>query len=99
MEKTKSDYKLHVFVCTNTKKKGDGCGPLGADELRAKLKDWAKENPDWRKKIRINSAGCLDRCSEGIAVVMYPHEEWFVEVRKRDFEALQAEITRLMNEP
>ena len=98
MEDSPSEYKVHVFVCTNDKKSSNCCGLLGAEDLRKALKDWSKEKPEWRKKIRINNAGCLDRCSEGIAVAIYPQNKWFVNARTKDLDTLKAEITRLMEE-
>ena len=29
------------------------------------------------KRIRINNAGCLDRCEQGPAVVIYPEGIWY----------------------
>lgn len=70
----------------------------GAEELRTKLKDWAKENPDWRKRVRINASGCLDRCSEGVAIAIYPQKRWLVSVSTADLEQVKAYITELMDE-
>ena len=98
MKETKSDYVTHVFVCTNTKKNGTGCAPLGADQLRASLKDWTREKPEWRGKIRVNSSGCLDRCTEGVACAIYPQNKWFVEARNENLDELKQVITDLMNE-
>ena len=94
MEESKSQYKAHVFVCTNEKK----CGAKGGEEIRRELKEWAKENPDWKKKIRINNSGCLDRCSEACAVAIYPQNEWLTEVDRKDLSGLKAKITQLMND-
>ncbi len=89
--------RVHVFVCTN-EKKGSCCGPRGADELRKDLKDWTKEHPEWKKRIRINNSGCLDRCSEGVAVAIYPQNEWFVCAEPKDAKELKERITDLMDE-
>ncbi len=96
MEKTKNDIAVHVFVCTNEKKNKECCAPKGGEELRKELKDWAKEQPGWGKRIRVNASGCLDRCTEGIAVAIYPQDKWFVEVSPQDSDELKAEITKLM---
>jgi (2Fe-2S) ferredoxin len=88
------NYKSHVFVCTNDKK----CGPRGAEKLRKELKDWAKENPDWKKRIRINSAGCLDRCTEPVAIVIYPQNKWITNVDLDDMDAIKREIEKIMAE-
>jgi predicted metal-binding protein len=96
MEPTKSDFKCHVFVCTNQKKNGECCAPRGGEDLRRALKEWTREHPEWKGRIRINASGCLDRCTEGIAVAIYPQNEWFIKARPGDFEALKKEITALM---
>lgn len=92
MEKTKSNYDVHVFVCTNDKK----CGPCGSHELQKELKAWAKEKPEWKGRIRINKSGCLDRCDEPIAVAIYPQNEWIVEADLKDTDEMKKTITRLM---
>jgi (2Fe-2S) ferredoxin len=38
------------------------------------------------EKIRINSAGCLGRCSEGPVLVVYPEETWYTYVDIEDIE-------------
>jgi len=30
-----------------------------------------------RGKVRINQAGCLDRCSQGPTIVVYPEGVWY----------------------
>jgi predicted metal-binding protein len=100
MQKQDSDYKVHVFVCTNQKKPGqDCCAPLGAEDLRRQLKDWTRTKPQWAGRIRINSSGCLDHCSEGIAITVYPQQKTFTGVRGSDLESLKSEIEKLMATP
>ncbi len=67
-------YEAHLFICTNVKANGECCGPLGAADLRSQLKFVAKQR--WGDRVRINMSGCLDRCSEGIAAVLYPQGIW-----------------------
>lgn len=35
-------------------------------------------------KIRINKAGCLDQCSKGVSIVVYPEGVWYGHVTKED---------------
>ena len=101
MQDTKGDYKTHVFVCTHKRDGKESCSQRGAEELRKELKDWTKENPDWRKKIRINNSGCLDRCKEGIAIALYPQNRWLLDVDgedTKDIEKVKAAITEIMNQ-
>lgn len=80
-----SDYKAHVFICTQTKEKGDFCAAKGAVDLRARLKALSKKDkPHWEELVRVNSAGCLGKCSEGIACVIYPKGEWMTSLNGSD---------------
>ena len=38
--------------------------------------------------VRINSAGCLDRCSEGPVLVIYPQEVWYNYVDQKDIDEI-----------
>jgi (2Fe-2S) ferredoxin len=74
-------YDRHVFVCENLRENGrECCAHKNSVELRGLLKRRAKEilreaRPGLR--VRINAAGCLDRCEEGPTVVVYPEGHWF----------------------
>jgi predicted metal-binding protein len=83
-------FTLHVFVCTNTRESKESCGQKGAERLRGELKDWAKR--EFGRAVRINTAGCLDRCNRGIAVAAYPKNEWALDVRADDLSAIQSTI-------
>lgn len=96
MKTTKGDYKVHVFVCTNEKKGSACCAAKGADDLHKELKSWAKENPDWKKRIRINRSGCLDQCSEAVAIAIYPQNEWFLKVSSKNLDEVMERIEELM---
>ena len=38
--------------------------------------------------VRINTAGCLDRCELGPVVVVYPRETWYTYVDEEDLEEI-----------
>ena len=38
--------------------------------------------------VRINTAGCLDRCSEGPVIVVYPEEVWYTYVDQEDLDEI-----------
>lgn len=42
-------------------------------------------------KIRVNTAGCLDRCSEGPVLVIYPEGTWYTYVDKDDIDEIIGE--------
>lgn len=72
-------YKHHVFFCTNQRDDGRKCcEQAGASELRAyakaKIKSMGLSGKD---QMRINTAGCLDRCGLGPVMVVYPDETWY----------------------
>ena len=47
------------------------------------------------KKVRINSAGCLDRCELGPSVVIYPEGVWYSCATKEDIdEVLQTHLVQ-----
>jgi (2Fe-2S) ferredoxin len=39
-------------------------------------------------KVRINSAGCLDRCEEGPVMVIYPEAVWYTYVDQEDIDEI-----------
>ena len=39
-------------------------------------------------RVRINRAGCLDRCEEGPVIVVYPEEVWYTYVDKDDIDEI-----------
>ncbi|MBC7906638.1 MAG: (2Fe-2S) ferredoxin domain-containing protein [Rhodospirillaceae bacterium] len=71
-------YRIHVFVCTNRRPDAHtrgSCAARGSEPLRDYLKARAKELG--MKDIRVNSAGCLDRCELGPVMVIYPEGIWY----------------------
>lgn len=71
-------YRLHAFLCTNRRPDGHprgSCAASGAEHLRDYLKARAKELG--LGGVRINSAGCLDRCELGPVMVIYPEGVWY----------------------
>jgi (2Fe-2S) ferredoxin len=96
MKKISSNLKTHVFVCTNDKAGAECCERAGGAKVRKELKNWVSEHPEWHKRIRINQSGCLDHCDQGVAVVIYPQNETYVNVASDDLENLKKKITELM---
>ena len=41
-----------------------------------------------KNNIRINTAGCLDRCGEGPVMVIYPEETWYTYVDELDIDEI-----------
>lgn len=85
-----SHFDKHVFFCTNKRANGDACcANHGADDLRAYAKDRVKAlGLAGQGKVRINSAGCLDRCDQGPVMVVYPEAVWYTFVDKEDIDEI-----------
>ena len=86
-----SYYRHHVFFCTNLREDADrqSCEQCGADAIRDYAKQRIKElNLSGQGKVRINKAGCLDRCEEGPVVVVYPEEVWYTYVDEEDIDEI-----------
>lgn len=45
-------------------------------------------NLNGKGKIRVNSAGCMDRCDEGPVLVVYPDGVWYTYVDKHDIDEI-----------
>jgi (2Fe-2S) ferredoxin len=86
-------YAHHVFFCCNQRKNGEACcEDHGASELRAYAKDKVKAlKLSGEGKVRINQAGCLDRCELGPVMVVYPDETWYTYVDKADIDEIVEE--------
>ena len=39
-------------------------------------------------KVRINTAGCLDRCELGPVLVVYPEETWYSYLDREDIDEI-----------
>lgn len=80
-------FKKHVFVCENVRAEGErpSCGPQGSPQVLAYMKKRLQELGK-KDKIRIQRAGCLDRCELGPVQVCYPEGIWFSLKTKEDAE-------------
>jgi len=85
-----SYYQRHVFFCTNVREDGAPCcSDHGGQEMRDYAKGRIKAlDLNGPGKIRINSAGCLDRCAEGPVIVVYPEGVWYTYVDKADIDEI-----------
>ena len=83
-----SYYRHHVFFCCNQRDDGRPCcNAKGASGLRDYAKRRVKEL-DLAGGVRINQAGCLDRCDEGPCVVVYPEAVWYTYVDRADIDEI-----------
>jgi (2Fe-2S) ferredoxin len=71
-------YRIHAFVCTNRRPAEHprrSCGHHGGIDLHAYLK--ARVGELGLGEVRINTAGCFDRCESGPLMVIYPEGVWY----------------------
>ncbi len=91
MNKEKTGFQAHVFICTNKPDNPNKCGSKGSEDLKAELKERCKK--EFGKRVRVSSSGCLGYCEHGIATVIYPQNDWYLELSKKDgdqvFEAVK----------
>ncbi|MBD3610373.1 MAG: NAD(P)H-dependent oxidoreductase subunit E [Gammaproteobacteria bacterium] len=85
-----SFYKYHVFFCTNQREAGEGCCEnFNAAEIRGYAKQRVKELGDQVSgNVRINTAGCLNRCDQGPVMVVYPEATWYTYVDREDVDEI-----------
>jgi (2Fe-2S) ferredoxin len=79
-------YEKHIFICTN-KRDSDNpkgcCHSKGSEKIRETFKKELAER-GLKGRMRANAAGCLDQCSRGPTVVVYPEQVWYTVPTKQD---------------
>ena len=83
-------YERHVFFCLNDRENGEqSCAHDGAkagfDHCKSRVKKMGLAGPG---KVRVNKAGCLDRCAGGPVAVVYPDETWYTFVDSADIDEI-----------
>ncbi|MDD0840429.1 (2Fe-2S) ferredoxin domain-containing protein [Curvibacter sp. HBC61] len=87
-----SYYQRHVFFCLNERSNGeDSCAHHRAQEgferCKAQVKAAGLAGPG---QVRVNKAGCLDRCAGGPVAVVYPEAVWYTYVDASDIDEIVA---------
>ena len=85
-----SYYQRHVFFCLNQRENGEAsCGDHGAqaafDHCKARVKKEGLAGPG---QVRVNKAGCLDRCAGGPILVVYPEAVWYTYIDTDDIDEI-----------
>jgi (2Fe-2S) ferredoxin len=83
-------YKHHLFFCTNRRDDGRPCC---ADHDAQSMRDYAKSRVkqldlSGKGQVRVNNAGCLDRCEQGPVIVIYPEGTWYTYVDTDDIDEI-----------
>jgi (2Fe-2S) ferredoxin len=85
-----SYYQRHIFFCLNQRDNGEAaCADHGAqaafDHCKKKVKALGLNGPG---QVRVNKAGCLDRCAGGPVAVVYPEATWYTFVDPADIDEI-----------
>lgn len=85
-----SFFSHHVFFCLNERADGrECCAAQSATHLqeyaKAKIKSLGLSGEG---RVRINKAGCLDRCEHGPVAVVYPEGIWYTLVDEHDVDEI-----------
>lgn len=83
-------YQQHIFFCLNQRNNGEAsCADQGAqagfDRCKQQIKKAGLSGPG---KVRVNKAGCLDRCAAGPVAVVYPQGVWYSYVDGQDIDEI-----------
>lgn len=83
-------YRYHVFFCLNRRDDGAACCcDHGAEEMFDYAKSCIKKlRLNGPGKVRVNRAGCMDRCNEGPSLVVYPDAVWYTFVDREDIDEI-----------
>ena len=86
----KSYYERHVFFCLNERKEGEACcaryqAQQAFDHCKARVKAAGLAGPGY---VRVNKAGCMDRCAAGPVLVVYPEAVWYTYLDTADIDEI-----------
>jgi (2Fe-2S) ferredoxin len=89
-------YEAHVFCCTNRRPAGHPrgcCAERNGEALRDHMKSRARDLG--LRNVRVNNAGCLDRCELGPTLVIYPEGVWYTCATTQDIdEVLETHLVK-----
>lgn len=87
-----SYYRHHIFFCLNQREAGEACcaqhdAKSAFDHCKALVKAARLDGPGG---VRVNKAGCMDRCAGAPVAVVYPEGTWYTFVDRSDIEEIVA---------
>ena len=85
-----SYYQRHIFFCLNQRDNGENAcaqhdAQAGFDHCKAQVKALGLAG---KGGVRVNKAGCLDRCAGGPVAVVYPEATWYSFVDQSDIDEI-----------
>ena len=83
-------YERHIFFCLNERKNDEECcakhnAQAAFDRCKSLVKAAGLSAPG---QVRVNKAGCLDRCAAGPVAVVYPEGVWYSYVDNDDIDEI-----------
>jgi (2Fe-2S) ferredoxin len=90
MSEQTSYYQRHIFFCLNQREGDQDCcarhqAQAAFDHCKSQVKAMGLAGPG---KVRVNKAGCLDRCAGGPVAVVYPEAVWYSFVDTSDIDEI-----------
>lgn len=85
-----SYFARHIFFCINQRGNGEACcadhdAEKAFDRCKSQVKAAGLAGPG---QVRVNKAGCLDRCAAGPVAVVYPEGVWYSYVDASDIDEI-----------
>ena len=83
-------FQRHIFFCLNQRAGGEACcadhnAQAAFDHCKQRVKALGLAGPG---QVRVNKAGCLDRCAGGPVAVVYPDATWYTFVDQADIDEI-----------
>ncbi|MGB4360485.1 MAG: (2Fe-2S) ferredoxin domain-containing protein [Rhodoferax sp.] len=83
-------YQRHIFFCLNERSNGEACcaqydAMAAFERCKSQVKAAGLAGPG---QVRVNKAGCLDRCAAGPVAVVYPEAVWYSYVDASDIDEI-----------
>lgn len=83
-------YERHIFFCLNDRPNGDACcaraaAQEGFERCKLQIKQAGLSGAG---KVRVNKAGCMDRCNDAPVAVVYPEGVWYTFVDSADIDEI-----------
>ena len=85
-----SYFGHHIFFCLNQRDAGEACcaqhdAQRAFEHCKARVKSLGLAGPGG---VRVNKAGCLDRCAGGPVAVVCPEAVWYTYVDEADIDEI-----------
>jgi (2Fe-2S) ferredoxin len=79
MADTVQYFERHIFFCLNERKNGEECcaqhqAQAAFDHCKSRVRAAGLAGAG---QVRVNKAGCMDRCAGGPVAVVYPEGVWY----------------------